>query len=402
MTTDTTLTKTDLLENIANLAPVLASIHESVIVTNTLGEILLANAPTEIITGYMPHELIGKNIEETIRFVGKNQAADFSWYLRESLTGDRSIRLPEGTSLLQLRGGLLPVDATTTPLYGEDGNFAGVVIVVRDIRDEIKVRRRQYEFLSFVSHQLRQPFGTIRWGLELIQQEGDNLTEEHKEMLDDLLKLSVRFANFVNELVDVARFEEGKFKLKQETIDLRKITREVGDELKGLAVSQNISLHLFENTPQGISTTVTGDNNRFHDVFQNLMVNAIRYNNPRGAVTVEAADATPNEIRALAQKSRHSVGIEEYLQATDKEIKTFLLISISDTGLGIPEDQQADMFNNFFRGRNVEQKGITGTGLGLFIIKIIIEGTSGRIFFTSKENVGTTFYIVLQHNNELT
>jgi signal transduction histidine kinase len=71
-------------------------------------------------------------------------------------------------------------------------------------------------------------------------------------------------------------------------------------------------------------------------------------------------------------------------------------VSISDTGLGIPEDQQAEMFNNFFRGRNVEQKGITGTGLGLFIIKIIIEGTGGRIFFTSTEGVGTTFYIVLE------
>ena len=74
---------------------------------------------------------------------------------------------------------------------------------------------------------------------------------------------------------------------------------------------------------------------------------------------------------------------------------SYLLISVADRGVGIPEDQQEEMFNNFFRGRNVEQKGITGTGLGLFVIKIIIEGSGGKIFFISQENVGTTFYIVL-------
>ncbi len=383
-----------ILENLTHLVPVLASIHEAVIVTNTAGVVLLANAAIELITGYMPDELVSKHIEESIRFVGKNQSTDLSWYFRESLTGDRSIKLPEGTSLVQLRGGLLPVDATTTPLYDETGEWIGMVLVIRDIRSEIKVRKRQYEFLSFVSHQLRQPFGTIRWGIELIQTEKNRLSLEHQEMLEDLLKLSIRFTNFVNELVDVARFEEGRLKLKQEEIDLREIAREVGNEVKGLAVSQNISVAVFENTPTEVSMKILGDSARFHDVFQNLLVNAIRYNNPRGSVEIDARYALGAEIRNLAKKTEHSLGIEDFLQNSEVQDK-HLLISVVDTGLGIPEDQQADMFNNFFRGRNVEQKGITGTGLGLFIIKNIIETSGGRIFFTSKENVGTTFYVVL-------
>lgn len=384
----------NILQNLAHLVPVLASIHEAVIVTDVHGVILLANAAAEMITGYIPAELASKNIEETLRFIGKNQSTDFSWYFRESLLGDRSIRLPDSSSLLQLRGGLLPVDATTTPLYEQDGEFVGMVVVLRDMRSEVKVRRRQYEFLSFVSHQLRQPFGTIRWGIELIQEEKSRLSQDHQEMLEDLLKLSIRFAGFVNELVDVARFEEGRFKLKQEDIDLRDIALEVKNEIKGLAVSQNISVSVFENTDAAVSTKIKGDYSRFHDVFQNLLVNAIRYNVPRGNVKIDAKYAIAEEIRELAKKSEHSLGIEDFLQ-NGKVGGEYLFISITDTGLGIPEDQQADIFNNFFRGRNVEQKGITGSGLGLFIIKIIIEGSGGRIFFTSKEGVGTTFYIAL-------
>ncbi len=388
--------KSPILKNLSYLTPVLASIHEAVVVISTQGNVLLANPATELITGYMPDELVGKQVSETIRFVGKNENADLSWYFRESLTGDRAIRLPDGTSIVQLRGGLLPVDATTTPLFEQDGEYIGTVLVLRDIRNEIKVRRRQYEFLSFVSHQLRQPFGTIRWGIELIQEEKEKLSLEHQEMLGDLLQLSVRFANFVNDLVDVARFEEGKFKLKQEKLDLRQIAQDIAHELKGLAVSQNITLHIFEKTPVDVNTVITADNSRFHDVFQNLLVNAIRYNIPRGSVEVDARCVKPDEIRSLAKRSEHSIGIEEYLHSSKKgEEEIYLLLNITDTGLGIPDDQQADMFNNFFRGRNVEQKGITGTGLGLFIIKIIIEGSEGRIFFTSKEGVGTTFYIVL-------
>ncbi len=388
-----------ILENLVHLTPVLASIHEAVIVTDTKGVVLLANSATELITGYMPDELATKHIEEALRFVGKNQGADFSWYFRESLMGDRSIRLPDGTSLVQLRGGLLPVDATTTPLYDSDGEFVGIVIVLRDMRNEIKVRRRQYEFLSFVSHQLRQPFGTIRWGIELIQEEKNRLSMEHQEMLEDLLKLSIRFADFVNELVDVARFEEGHFKLKQEDVDLREIANEVKNEVKGLAVSQNITVNVFDNTPADVSTKMKGDSSRFHDVFQNLLVNAIRYNVPRGSVKMDAKYAFVDEIRELAKKSEHSLGVEDFLQS-GKGVNKYLFISVADTGLGIPEDQQEDMFNNFFRGRNVEQKGITGTGLGLFIVKIIIEGTGGRIFFTSKEGGGTTFYIILPVSQE--
>ena len=161
-------------------------------------------------------------------------------------------------------------------------------------------------------------------------------------------------------------------------------------------MSQNITLRIFEKTPADMNTVITADNSRFHDVFQNLLVNAIRYNIPRGSVDVDARCVKSDEIRLLGKKSEHSVGIEEYLHSSKKgELETYLLLTITDTGLGIPEDQQADMFNNFFRGRNIEQKGITGTGLGLFIIKTIIEGSGGRIFFTSKEGVGTSFYIIL-------
>jgi len=384
------------LDEITHLSPVLASIHEAVIITDVSGTIRIANAAAELITGYMPDELVGSSVEEKIMFVGKNETSDFSWFWKETEQGDRSIRLPETTLLRQYHGGLVAVEATTTPLYMETGEYVGSVLVLRNMSNETKVRQRQYEFLSFVSHQLRQPFGTIRWGIELIQGEENKLSSEHREMLADLLKLCIRFANFVNGLIDVARFEEGKLRLKREPADLRKIATEAAYELRGLATSHNVNVALFPDTASDVSMNISGDNDRLHDVFQNVLVNAIRYNKPRGKVTVNALEITALDVRTLAKKSERSIGIDEYLYSRDEkgDGKKFLLLTVADTGLGIPKDQQAEIFSNFFRGRNVQEKGLEGTGLGLFIIKAIVEGTGGRIFFTSEENVGTTFYMV--------
>lgn len=379
------------------LSSILESIHDAVVITDGAGVVSFANHASERLTGLMPAELMGCVVSDKIIFEGKNGSANYDWFWKTMRDGDRAVRLPDDAKIRQFRGETLPVEVSAIPLYGEAGDFEGTVIVMRDTSTEMKVRQRQYEFLSFVSHQLRQPFGTIRWGIELIRSEKEKLSEEHREMLEDLLKLSIRFANFVNNLIDVARFEEGRMRLKKEVVDVRSVVAEVAREVRGLAISQNITLALFEKTPADLLLRVVGDPDRLRDVFQNLLVNAIRYNTPRGLVRVDGGILSAGEVRDVARTSEHSVGIDHYLygKGGEGEGKKYLLISVADTGLGIPEDQQQDIFNNFFRGRNVQQKGLEGTGLGLFIIKAIIEGSGGRIFFTSKENAGSCFYIVI-------
>lgn len=381
--------------DIERLSTILASIREAIIITDARGKVTVANPASELITAYLPQALIGRKVQEVLTFTCTK--ADPSWFLREALAGWRAVELPQDCSLLQPRGTSLPVAARATPLYTSDGQYVGIVLVLRDLTDEVRLKHRQYEFLSFVSHQLRHPLGSLLWGLELIQEEKNKLNPPHREILDDLVKVVQQFTGFIGELIDVSRFEEGRVEFKMEPVDVRTIAEDTAKELQGLALSQNVTITLFPDTPRDVSFTITGDRARLRDVFLNLLSNAIRYNHPRGRVTIKAELVAWDAIERLAAKAQKATGIAAYLRdvtATRGRVERFLLISISDTGMGIPANEQANVFESFFRGSNVTRKGLQGSGLGLVIVRTIIERLAGRIFFESKENVGTTFYLV--------
>ncbi|MFC1701094.1 ATP-binding protein [Patescibacteria group bacterium] len=381
------------MENIKQLLPIFASIREGIIITEPNGKIIIANPATESITGNIPDDLIGHKIQDTIIF--KCDKSDISWFLPEALKGDRAIRLPDNSFLEQSKDKKVPVDAISTPLYTQKGEFNGIVLALRDLTEEFKARQKQYEFLGFITHQLRQPFGCMRWDLEILQKEKDKLSPKRQEILDDLFRIVLRFIDFTKDLVDVGRIERGKIEFKKEKIDLRKIIIKTTEELKGLSVSQNVEISLSPKCKETSPLYVMGDSERLRDALSNLITNAIRYNKPKGTVTIDVEKTDIQKIKKISEKTIGAIEIVTYLQQVNLEKnKQFILLTISDTGLGIPKDQQKQVFNNFFRGENVIKKGLKGTGLGLSIVKVIIEQTNGRIFFKSKENIGTAFYIV--------
>lgn len=381
-------------ENVKHLEPILASVREAVIITDETGMIVLANPVTEFITGVLPGDLVGKKIQKAITF---ECVASSSWFLSEALSGSRVVKLPDGCSIVKRDGTKTPAMAIGAPLYTPRGESVGVVLTIHDLTEEMRARSREYEFLSYISHQIRQPLALFRWSLEAVLREREKLDPRHEDILRDLYNSSNRFKGFINDLVDISRLQVGKVKFNIEKVNIRDTIDGVLNATKHIAATHNIKLVIFPNAAKGDSFIVDGDRDRFHDVFLNLITNAILYNRPGGSVTVEAEFEERSVVEYLALKSRGSETVPEYFQsmpARENVKKPFLLISISDTGLGIPEEQQEKTFSSFFRGDNVVQKGISGTGLGLFIVKSIIEGLGGRIFFQSKENAGTTFYII--------
>lgn len=381
-------------EGIAGLKPILESIREAVIVADPQGTIRLVNAASELITGYLPEELIGRSLKDVCIF--SCATTDVSWFLPEALAGWRAVELPQDCFVTRFSGSLLPVSASAVPLYSAQGDYQGIVLVIRDITEEAKLKRRQYEFLSFVSHQLRQPLGSFHWGLEILLREGDDFSPQHREILNDLMQITSRFIDFIKDLVDISRFEEGRVELQIEPVDIRLVAKETAKELEGLATSQNVSVRLFFASDSHAQFIINADKARVHDVFSNLLVNAIRYNKPRGEVVVEARVEDARALQNLAAEKRGGKMFEslhEVISRQGPEGK-LLLISVSDTGLGIPEEQQKNIFESFFRGGNVIAKGLQGSGLGLFIVKSIVEKLGGSAFFESKENEGTTFYLI--------
>ena len=383
-------------EDIDRLRSVFASIRDTVIIAETDGTIIMANPAVELLTGILSSDFIGRKINEALVF--ENKKTDISEFFIEALKGDRAVELAKDSMLKQSKGSLVQVAVTATPLYDIQGELAGIVVVMHDLSEEVALKKRQYEFFSFAAHQLRQPFASLRLGLEaLLDISQEPLTRRQEGISKDLLEIVLRFVNFLHDLMEVVRLEEGRIMLNFQTVDLRKLMEGIAAEVKDLATSQNVSLVLFPGQFADAPLLVVGDQDRMLDVFRNLLINAIRYNRPHGTVTVQAHLATLDDIAKKISNAQQSGIILYDLRANaskDALRLEWMLVMVHDTGLGIPQDQQSRIFESFFRAKNVVNKGLQGTGLGLSIVKSLVEVTGGRITFTSEEGKGTTFYII--------
>ena len=219
-------------------------------------------------------------------------------------------------------------------------------------------------FVTLASHQLRSPLASAKQYLAVILAgfAGDvagkqkQMMEKASEYIDGLLQL-------INDWLDMSRIEAGNLTEKFESVAIDAILSESVELLKPLAEAKNVSLetHLRDGLP-----TVQGSRESLKQAFTNLLSNAINYNKERGTVTVSTT-----------------------------EQDNCLVVEVSDTGIGISEDNLHFVFDEFFRAKSKETRGISGSGLGLPIAKRIIEAHNGSIKVVSELGKGTTFSIFL-------
>ncbi len=236
--------------------------------------------------------------------------------------------------------------------------------------ERAQIDQMKSEFVSVASHQLRTPLTGIKWISELMQKgKAGGLTTQQKEFLDDIHGSNERMLRLVENLLNVSRIETGsKFEIVKASGDVVDIINSLAVDLVGLAHQHQVEI---EKSTLPAKYVLPIDAEKMRQVFQNLLSNAVKYSKAGGTVIV-----------TLAEKP---------------ETKTVLL-TIKDTGLGIPEKQQSRMFEKFFRADNVQTAETDGTGLGLYIAKAIVEGHGGKIWFESEENKGTTFFVELPVN----
>ncbi|OGD31055.1 hypothetical protein A2W39_02980 [Candidatus Azambacteria bacterium RIFCSPHIGHO2_01_46_10] len=255
----------------------------------------------------------------------------------------------------------------TVPIADYQGKTAGFIKVIHDVSRERVVARMKSEFISIVAHQLRTPLAAIKWTLRMIL-DGDvgQITSEQKTFLEQGYASNDRMIFLINDLLNVARIEEGRFGYEFVETDLIALIEKNVANFQLAARSKNISL-IFEK-PAVETHRVTIDSSKIDLVFQNLIDNAIKYSLPGGRI----------ELKAEPYKDR-----------------PFLLVSIKDSGIGIPSHQVPRVFTKFFRGDNVIRFQTEGTGLGMFIVKNIVRRHGGDIWVESEEGKGTTFSFTL-------
>ena len=242
---------------------------------------------------------------------------------------------------------------------------AQMVMAIERMRAEAELKsalQMKSDFVSFATHQLRTPLAGIKWSLELAAQEG-NLSEETASFIEDGRESAQRLIRMVNGLLDISRIESGKLKLAPEETNLAELTQSVLKDVSHYIEKQGH--HLSVSGMEGIPAVLV-DPQLFRQVILNMVSNAIKYTPSGGKIDIR-----------MGQENG------------------FVRWAITDCGIGIPKASQAHLFEKFYRAENVYKIETEGTGLGLHLVKLIVENSGGRIWCESEENKGSTFQFTL-------
>ncbi|MFH1047240.1 MAG: HAMP domain-containing sensor histidine kinase [Patescibacteria group bacterium] len=288
-------------------------------------------------------------------------------YLGVSIPLRMLIPLRRSLELMKSRSGIQPIALTTPDEIGDlSRSLSEMTRSVHLRTEELNEKiRQQRDFIGMTVHELKTPLNAFRWALESMDEKKNGIisNEEKLEMADYLMRSSDHMREMVNSLLQVSRLDREKIKVKFKTIDISRLVALACSELRPLAVEKNISFNFYPDVKG--ECVAAADADMLRHAIDNFISNAIKYTPDDGTVLVK--------IERLNNQSA-------------------IRVTVEDNGLGIPINDQKYIFNQFFRAENAKSSEIDGTGLGLNIAKRFIELHQGKIGFTSKENVGTTFW----------
>ncbi len=237
-------------------------------------------------------------------------------------------------------------------------------IITNSIDKLAQASRLKSEFINIVSHQLRSPITNIKWIAEFLSSEDIDMTPDKKEeYFNHLKENTARMVELIDNLLIISKIEEGFLPLNKRESSLEGLVREVLERISVYATASNIDIRFNcdKNLKNGFF-----DSAMVKLAVENLIDNAIRYTKKGGKIDIY-----------LEQKGRQ------------------IIFKVEDHGVGIPKQDQHLIFEKFFRSSNALKEQTRGSGLGLYIAKLIIKKSGGKIWFESEEGKGTTFYFIL-------
>lgn len=341
----------------------LQSIGEGLVATDKFGMVTFLNQEAEHLLGKSKTEIVGKLFERVIPLYQDQEMPLPSAELPVNLAlkGERVIR-SNITPFFYKRSDQtwLPVAGVAVPVVLEQ-TVIGVIMTFRDATKEFSMDKAKSEFVSLASHQLRTPLSAINWYTEMmLYGDAGRISKKQKKFLEEIYYGNQHMVRLVNALLNVSRIDLGTLEVRAVPTDMVDLTRRIV-----LYWSQEIkqkNLHITESYADLPKLSL--DIRLMRIVVDNLLSNAVHYT-PNGGSIAVAIERMPSSVR----------------------------LSVKDTGYGIPQGQQDKIFTKLFRADNVRGKDTKGTGLGLYIVKSILNVAGGKIWFTSEENKGTTFFV---------
>ena len=333
-------------------------------------EITVFNSALSRMTGWESHEAIGRTHDEVIRWAKLETEMDLQVALANGWPLPHAAHLYVEGDLQRPDGELVSLGMTYAPLLDNAGRMTDIIANVRDLTRYREEQELQKTFISVVSHELKTPVSIIKGyaGTLRRQQEANWPPEVLDEYYATIEEEADQLTELIDRLLEASRLQAGTFKLEMDEVWLPKMAQAVTRKLSSQTEKHTFEVKFPENMP-----VVRGDERRLIQVFNNLISNAIKYS-PEGGTIEVTGEVQPD----------------------------YVLVSVRDEGVGIPEHEEHRIFKKFARLDNALSRKTEGTGLGLFLTKAIVEAHDGRIWFASnRENgsaegkTGTTFTFCL-------
>lgn len=357
-------------EQRAQAEALFSSIGEGAIATDEFGRITRINPIALKLLGFREKELLGKWFPKCI--VASDERNVVINLIdrpitRAFLTGKSTT---EKMFYRKKDGDRLPVILTVSPILLEDRPI-GAIEVFRDITLEEEIDRMKSEFISLASHQLRTPLSAIKtYSHMLVDGYMGDVTPAQKKSLRTIIGATNRMNELISTLLNITRIESGTIVINRRMLRVDRAAEEVIKELSLAATEKEISVSM---TLKGkLATSVKTDNLILKEIIANLISNAIKYTTEGGQVDVMVTGRTKD-----------------------------VMLTVTDNGWGIPKESHDQVFSKFFRAQNTVKRETTGTGLGLYLVKGLLEQLNGNIWFESEEGKGTQFYITLPKEQRL-
>jgi PAS domain S-box-containing protein len=348
----------DLATEKSRTRSIVEAMPNGVLVTNSQGQVVLMNQAVREQLALDPECDIGQTVDQ---YIPDNELCSFVTSIGREQDSDQvsTCELDMGNEVTLL--------VKARPIKGENGEHFGSVVILVDISAIRKLDRLKSEFVAKVSHELRSPLSTIHEQMamviqDLLEQEG--LIQDQR-ILSRVQERTKGLINLVEDLLDLSKLEAGAAYQNMQDVQIEDMLSQLIGYLRDQAQAKNQELNL--HLPQGHLEPVRADPKALESVFNNVISNALKYTPEQGRVDVS-------------------------LQANQPGILTLF---VSDNGYGIDDSEQERIFERFYRIKDANTRFITGSGLGLPIVKGILDDLGGSITVQSKKGQGSTFVITL-------
>ena len=337
----------------------LNSIGDGIIAIDRYWNITMWNKAATVITGWNEEEVMGKPLRQYLKLIREKDRQENITFIEKAIVYGQVGFLENNTVLIRKDGSEIPAGDSAAPIFDYNNIVIGAIIVFRDISKEKEASAFKSDF-AYASHQLNTPITKTLWLLESARDESDSF--KIKEKIKTAYRAALSIQKLSHQLLAVSEIDQKIIIPKWEEIKLTEIFDNILKECETVVKMSGCSQ--IEIEPISATTGIKTDPKLMKGAILEIIDNAIKYNKANGKINIKVSIEMDN-----------------------------LLVTISDTGIGIPADQQSLVFIKFFRGNNFDTTEIVGAGLGLFTAREYIKLLKGKIWFNSEIEKGSTFFV---------